>query len=771
MKKENASNRIWTSDWKEIYDKTPTMVLFRKEIDFKDEPVDTVIRISADSRYKLYINEVFVEAGPSKGDRQIWFWDEIDITSFLKKGVNVIAVIVLRYPLTPGFGNQSIITTTQPGLYFTGKGLDIAGNQYEFSADDTWNCIVDPRVKIEPESEGFSPMYIYEQVKERESLWNWKAQTYSDRNWPAAIAFAKHQIRDAVSPGNLNARTIPFLYKKHRRFTGVMDIKESLHRITAWEDMLALNQPILIPAYGKEVVEINAGEEMTGYLRLFLERGRGAVVKILQSEAYVQNETSPDGSMPVKKDRMDTEHGHLTGYTDMYQAAGTGTKEHQECYEPFWFRTFRFIQLEIQTKEEPLLIHGFDYIETGYPLDVKTKVVTSDESLSHIWEISERTLRRCMHETYEDCPFYEQLQYVMDTRAQILYTYTAAADDRLARKAMDDMKRAQRYDGLLCSAYPNTRPNVIPGFSIFYILMLYDHMMYFGDQELIRYHMPAVEQVLYFFETHKTENGYIGKLGGLYRQEKFWSFIDWTPKWQIGVPGAANKGALTMESLLYIMGLQHGAKLAQFIGRKELAELYIRQAKEVQAAIRACCIGQDGLVQDGPGVDEYSQHCQVFSILTNTVDQETGQKNLLATIQKKENYAQCSVAMALYLFRALEKANLYQYTDEYWNIWREMVANHMTTCAESDSYCRSECHAWGALALYELPAVILGVRPAAPGFGKVCIAPVPGHLTFASGVAATPKGLIEVSWEKQDGILHVHHIVPDGIEVCLGARF
>ena len=54
-------------------------------------------------------------------------------------------------------------------------------------------------------------------------------------------------------------------------------------------------------------------------------------------------------------------------------------------------------------------------------------------------------------------------------------------------------------------------------------------MMYFGDKELIRYHMPAVEQVLAFFERCRTREGYVGRTGGFYRQHKFWSFIDWAP--------------------------------------------------------------------------------------------------------------------------------------------------------------------------------------------------------------------------------------------------
>ena len=76
------------------------------------------ICISADSRYKLYINDRLAEVGPSKGDSQIWFQDEIDIRSYLKSGDNVIAVEVLRFPVNPFGGNQSAMVTSFPGLYF-----------------------------------------------------------------------------------------------------------------------------------------------------------------------------------------------------------------------------------------------------------------------------------------------------------------------------------------------------------------------------------------------------------------------------------------------------------------------------------------------------------------------------------------------------------------------------------------------------------------------------------------------------------------------------
>ena len=150
-----------------------------------------------------------------------------------------------------------------------------------------------------------------------------------------------------------------------------------------------------------------------------------------------------------------------------------------------------------------------------------------------------------------------KLQYVMDSRTQILYTYSVSADDRLARKCIDDLARAQRYEtATLNCSYPNCNPNIIPGFSIYYIVMIYDHMMYFGDHKLVEKYMPTVERILQFFEEHLSEKGYVGKTGGLIMEEAFWSFIDWAQEWNptSGMPPAGLKGPITMESLLYIYG-------------------------------------------------------------------------------------------------------------------------------------------------------------------------------------------------------------------------
>lgn len=766
MKFLENSNWIWIPSWSDADKKIPRTVLFRKNIKLTEIPQKAELEISADTRYKLYINNDLVEVGPSKGDKSIWFKDHLDITRHLKKGTNILAVIVLRYPENPMDGNHGMFRTATPGLYVKGKITTADAQEISLDADASWKCKINKNVSFVREEERFAPLIVHENTSGNAEIFGWKTSEYDDSKWESAKPYINVEIHQAVSPGNLQERTIPYMYRKDHRFTDIMAVSKSVHSQEKWQEFIEGKTALEIPSDTEEIVEISAGEEMTGYISLVLSVGKSADITLTYAEAYVQEEHVGPDHVALKKDRLDQKNGHLEGYQDNYHVAGLGTQDEPEIYEPFWFRTFRFVQLHIKTGAEPLTLQHFDYQETGYPLEVSTSVKTSDESLSDIWEISERTLRRCMHETYEDCPYYEQLQYVMDSRTQILYTYSVSADDRLARKCIDDLARAQRYDGLLNCSYPNCNPNIIPGFSIYYILMIYDHMMYFGDRKLVEKYMPTVERILQFFEEHLSEKGYVGKTGGLIMEEAFWSFIDWAQEWNptSGMPPAGLKGPITMESLLYIYGLQHAAKLAEYLGRKDEASQFTERAVKAQNAVRTYCVNTDGMVQDGPGVEEYSQHCQVFACLTDTIDTDQARVNILRTIEEKDHFAQCTVAMRFYLFRALEKTDLYAYTDQYWEAWRTMIKNHCTTCVESEAYARSECHAWGSLALYELPGTILGVRPAAPGYEKIEIRPVSGYLKEAEGTVKTPKGMIYVKWTKEGDKLDITYQTPDSVK-------
>ena len=481
MSKAAGNNWIQTPEWTAADGAQARIVCFRKRL-FRDKTDESFpIRITAAGRYKLYVDGHFTQFGPLKGDGTKWFVDVFDLIPALREGENLITVALLFYPSDGEKGNHSLFRFDRPRLYVEGIGTE------------GWTCHVDRGTAFIREEERFAPLQIHEEASPEADMLGWQFSDFDDSAWDSAVPCEADELPAVLRPESLFPRDIPFMASIQHTFT--------------------LPQQ-LFPANSESSVTLDAGEEMCAFLRLSLSGGRGARIELLQSECYVTNHG--------KGDRLDAVNGYLEGYTDVYNVLGIQS----EVYEPYWFRTFRFLKLTVKTDDEPLRIEAIHYEETGYPLEVKSSVTTSDPSLAPIWNISLRTLRRCMHETYTDCPFYEQLQYIMDTRAQILYTYAVSADDRLARRAIDDFCRAQRPDGLLNCSYPNVNVNVIPSFSMYFILIVYDHMMYFGDQKLVRCCLPVIDRALDFFDSHLRTDGLVDKVGGVNGKAEFWSFID-----------------------------------------------------------------------------------------------------------------------------------------------------------------------------------------------------------------------------------------------------
>lgn len=710
------SGWITTTDWN-TEDRLNTRLVYFRGHFYRNGAERILLHITADSSYKLYLNGSFVGKGPEKGDDSIQFVDTYSLSEGLLDAENVIAVEVLHVSEDHWNSNHSLFGGSFPALYM------------DLEADTKWCCHTARNVLFPAEEAVFSPLHIHECVKADAEYINWKKAEYKDGFWMPAAAVVPEELPLMYRKECLKPRRIPYMEFTEHSFS----------------------LPIKAVAPGSYLrFVLDAGEEMCAFLRLALYGGKDAQIRILESECY----TTEQG----KADRTSPENAHLEGYLDEYIAAGSCANSDPEIYAPFWFRTFRFLQIEIEAKEEPLTLASVTYLETGYPLAEKTYVRTSDPTLEKVWEISVRSLRRCMHETYMDCPFYEQLPYIMDTRSEILYTYAVSGDDRLARSAIDLFRRSQREEGLLNASYPNKNANVIPGFSVYFILMVHDHMLYFGDKVFVKEQMDAVDRILAFFDAHRKADGLVEKVGGENLKAARWSFIDWADEWvdTSGMPPAGLHGPITMESLLYLYGLEKAADLYLWLGDSEKAGKLNAQRECLKASIRRLCMNTEGLLTDGPlapgknHTADVSQQTQVFGILTGTLSKEEGRRNLLRTMLEK-GHAQCTVAMCFYLFRALEATGLYEYTDHYWEIWRRMVRNHCSTTVESEGYARSECHAWGALALYELPTVTLGVRPAAPGYEKIEVRPVPGYMTSAEGMVHTPKGDLHVSWALRDG--------------------
>lgn len=366
------SGWIWLPEWNANDGEYPRLVYFRKSFQVKSSIEKAVVRVSADSRYRLYLNGTSISFGPCKGDRFAWFYDEVDLAPYLKTGENVLAAVVLRYPTVNGKGNFSIWRTDIPGFYLEDASGVLRQNGINIDTfNSCWKAKKNTDVEILPEGrQNF--LWIKEQASGNERLAGWNNTGYCDDDWMDTVPYNKFRVNKSISPGSLSPRPIPMLYERHTRFAEAFCLRNSMFTEEAWNACLKGGNPLTIPANSHERVEISAGELTTGFLQLAIAHGKGSKIKILSSEcyAYPPKENDEYFAHPIKGNRIDCEKGRLYGMEDHYMPAGYGTEANPEYYEPFWFRTFRFVALEITTGNEPLTLISFDYRETGYPLEV-----------------------------------------------------------------------------------------------------------------------------------------------------------------------------------------------------------------------------------------------------------------------------------------------------------------------------------------------------------------------------------------------------------------
>lgn len=768
-------NRLWTGKWiwHEELKGIPTvnqMVLFRKSFQLEDAGASYMtVHLSADSRYQLFVNGRRVGVGPCKGDRHRQYYETYDITTYLRDGDNTIAVKVLH--LIPGrsdnvSGSGAIWRSPWGGFILDGEIADHAGNvQQQIVTDESWQCYHDRSYELVWES-WISGKWLggVERVDGGLKPRDWQDPDYDAHDWPQVYV-----IGGTMNPwGVLNdwplePRPIPFLYEVPKTFTGV--VRTGGIQLTAEQAEGLLHgggAAMTLEPHTSYWVELDASELTTGYLHLELFGGEGSEIRLRCAECYETEDENGDRVKDVR-DRH-TEEYKLVGDADHYIVAGYGDKHsgRVEHYEPFWWKTFRYVRMEIEVGDMPLSFNQVHYRETGYPLDVQASFSCSDPAYTPLWDISIRTLQRCMHETYEDCPYYEQLQYLMDTALQMQFTYYISGDDRLARRAIHDFHASRLPDGMIQCRYPSTAPQVIPGFSLYWIGMLHDHYMYYGDLELVRTYMPTAEGVVNWFRRLLNADGLVGAT-----PPGYWAYVDWVKTWKNGIPPAGYTGPMTAYSFMFAAALHQFAALNDALGRTSTGEEYRELADRVNtAAKRASWSAENGLFRDGPHTEEYSQHVQLWSVLSGAVEGEEAAALMRRTMARTD-LPHVSYCMSYFLFRALSKAGVYELVEPEWNAWHRMVSLNMTTWAEQPAGNRSDCHAWGAVPLYEFPAEILGVKPELPGFERIGIRPHIGHLTHAEGTVMTSKGPVDVKWAVENHVCTIHANGPTATELVL----
>jgi hypothetical protein len=733
----------WAAQW--ITHPTASTVdygvfMFRRKFELAAAPAEFVVYVSADNRYRLYVNGRPAGLGPARGDISHYRYETIDLAPLLRKGDNVVAAEVVNFGEHRHMAQQSF----QTAFILQGKDeagvVDTGAGHWKVARNDAYS----PLPFSTADLQGYYAAGPGDEVDASKYPWGWQSLEFDDRLWlaprTATVEFAVGRGFLYGSTWFLVPRTIAFLEETPQVFPRLVRAAG----LAAGDGFLRGAEPLVVPPRSRATLLLDQTHHTIGYPQLTISGGAGGEVKITYAEALFDDRHQ-------KGNRNETEGKQIHGYYDLIRPDGGDRR----AYRPLAQRTYRFVQFDIATADDPLTIVDYHGVYTAYPLTQVAQFECDDPNVNDIWAASWRTLRNSSVDGFID-PYYEQMQYIGDARIEALASLVVSGDDRLMRNAIAQFDDSRIPEGLTQSRYPAYAVQVIPPYSLLWIGMLHDHYRYCGDLEFLRPFAPGMRNVLEWFDLRIDETGLPTDL-------RWWNFTDWSPGFKNGIPPGADDGHSSVIALQYVAAAAQASELFAALGWNAEAEKYRRSAADVRSAVYARCFDADrGLVADTPDKESFSQHAQILAVLADAAP-TSAHVDLLRRSLAEPELAKATIYFRYYLFQAMGKAGL---GDDYLSQlgpWRDMLDMGLTTFAEKDVAPRSDCHAWSASPSIDLLRIVAGVSPGEPGFRSVEIEPHLGQLTHVKARAPHPAGVIDVEYRRIEGSLHGEVTLPPGV--------
>ncbi len=523
------------------------------------------------------------------------------------------------------------------------------------------------------------------------------------------------------------------------------------HDVEEPENLISLNDRCTVihpvPGGGVELC-CDLGEQNIGYWEFALFAPTGTTVDIFAVEYITQDR------------KVQHTVGNRNGMRYICHAG-------YNRYRSFRRRSGRYLFLTLRNFNEPIRFQFLRLLESTYPIVPQAYFNSSDDLLNRIYEISTRTLKLCMEDTFTDCPLYEQTLWVGDARTESLFAMSCFGAYDLVRRCIRLAGQSLEHLPLVGSQVPSGWSSIIPVWSFMWVLSAMDYYEETGDTEFLREVWPQVKLNL------DNACGMIAPQTGLFASQE-WNFFEWSQT-------VTEEPVLLYNSIFLAEALRAGYKAAEVLKernaeqkfrkhRADLIEAFDRQWDETRHA------WPDSIRGDGTVSPESSVHTSMLAILFDAVSEKNFEHAKRNTVSpSRELIPVASPFASFYLYQAMEKI------DQVESILAAMRCDYApmlelgaTTVWESypsarmvngEFPTRSHCHAWSSAPLYFLPRLVLGIRSIAPGGKRFMISPHPGTLEWARGMRPSVAGNIQVEWKRNGNEFHIYASAPAEVEL------
>ncbi len=719
---------------------------------------DLIVDVSADNRYILKLDGREIGRGPHRGFLEYWQFSSYRIAG-LEPGDHRIEATVwhlessplaqimskrgafalrasgsFHRQLTTGCGRWemaplvSVVCDNLPstaGTFGVGGRYLATGTSAEFENP--------PDSKFKPAKD------IVKRPVHAGNNWG----VHSSFEYYASPSVLPEMLHKPIAPGRVKAARSEYMKDET-----VYEKGDAAHPFVVQANRLLEGASVTIPPETKVRFVWDLGDYYCAYPYLKLSGGNGAQLRWGWTEALFDAKK--------RKQRRDAFENLAASrlFADRFVSDGRKNAEFSTC----WWRCGKWCQIEIKTGGEPLTIEKLMIFETRYPMRRESSFACDDASIGPVLKICARAMEMCTHEMFFDCPYYEQQMYGGDSRTQFLTVSSMTSDDRHIRHALRLFDESRRSNGLIGMNTPTRGKQDSVTYSMIYPLMLADYMKWHDNRGFLAARLGGMRQLLSTLELFEDESGALGILPG-------WSFVDWR-----GASLARDNHVYSQAprfaaaDFLYLMALRSAAEIESAFGNHALASHWMGKAQKLISALKKH-YWDDGrkMFADDAKHSAYSEHVQCLAILGGAVTGRDAEE-LYAKLISDPDLLRTTVYFSYYLFETHARFGRTDLILKALDLWKSYVEIGAATTLEQPVPSRSDCHAWGSHPLHHMHASVLGVRPAAPFFSKVKIAPKPGPLKFIKAVTPHPKGVIKSDLRFDRGKISGCITLPEGVE-------
>ena len=628
--------------WAHAEDYPDEYVRFYKDFCWSGKSIS--IDLSCDSNYELYVNGSLAGFGQYSDFPHQKTYDRIDITEFCRLGKNQIVILVWYF-------GKSFFTYQKgkPGLIFEVT----EDNTVVAFSDQNTLCSKAPDYvsglqKIITQQLGFSFTYdmrAYDGYRKSDFIPN-------TNDWTSSIEVT-------YPTASLLPRPIQKLCVKPFVEGALIDRTRLIYDL---------------------------GEETVGHLSFSLKAPSGAHINISYGEHLVKGE---GGILEVPR-KMGSRD-----FSMEFIANGE-----RFCFANYLRRIgCRYLQISCDADIE---VDRIGLYPVEYPVNV-LPFETDSPLRRKIYDVCVHTLRCCMFEHYEDCPWREQGLYTLDSRNQMLCSYYAFEEYEFAKASLQLFGDDWREDGLLHICAPSDFDLVIPFFSLFYIVQMKEFAEYSKDLSLIHAYADKMERILQAFIDREED----GLISNFYGDRRYWNFYEWIPELK-GKGGRDEEKSfdLVLNAMLS-WSLQNMSEMMKMVGRENKAEKYQQQADRYNAAInRLLYCESEGLYRVSLDKNCYVELGNILAILCGAATGSVAE-NICEQIKAGDRLLPTTLSMKALKYDALLKVNQEKYAID---ILCEIDRNYayMLNCGATSFWetlkgaddfegAGSLCHGWSAI--------------------------------------------------------------------------